>query len=104
MHPNRHIRSQQRRTLRQIRKTDAYAFFDLLKNEEGQRHYSLEQTPSRYPLSTICSLHRDILQGEQKVSGTNGTDLSIKGVHEVVVLRARGGGVWSIAERVSVFV
>ncbi len=30
MHPNRHIRSQQRRTLRQIRKTDAYAFFDLL--------------------------------------------------------------------------
>jgi hypothetical protein len=33
MHPNRHIRSQQRRTLRQIRKTDAYAFFDLLTDD-----------------------------------------------------------------------
>jgi hypothetical protein len=33
MHPSRHIRSQQRRTLRQIRKTDAYAFFDLLTDD-----------------------------------------------------------------------
>lgn len=30
MHPNRPVRSQQRRTLRQIRKTDAYTFFNLL--------------------------------------------------------------------------
>jgi hypothetical protein len=29
MHPDRHIRSQQRRTVRHIRKTDAYAVFDL---------------------------------------------------------------------------
>jgi hypothetical protein len=33
MHPNRHIRSQQRGTIRQIRKTDAYAFFDLLTDD-----------------------------------------------------------------------
>ena len=33
MHPNGHIRSQQRRAVRQIRKTDAYAFFDLLTND-----------------------------------------------------------------------
>ncbi len=33
MHPNRRVRSQQRRTLRQIRNTDAYAFFDLLTDE-----------------------------------------------------------------------
>lgn len=33
MHPNCHVRSQQRRTLRHIRKTDAYAFFDLLTDE-----------------------------------------------------------------------
>ncbi|MEO7067921.1 MAG: hypothetical protein ABI114_13485 [Rhodanobacter sp.] len=33
MHPNRHIRSQQRRALRHIRETDAYAFFDLLTDD-----------------------------------------------------------------------
>lgn len=33
MHANHHVRSQQRRTLRQIRTTDAYAFFDLLTGE-----------------------------------------------------------------------
>lgn len=33
MHPNRLVRSQQRRAWCQIRKTDAYAFFDLLKDE-----------------------------------------------------------------------
>ena len=33
MHPNRHIRSQQRRAVRHIRKTDAYAFFDLLTDD-----------------------------------------------------------------------
>jgi len=33
MHPNRHVRSQQRRTLRHIRKTDAYALFDLLTDD-----------------------------------------------------------------------
>ncbi len=33
MHPNRRVRSQQRRTLRQIRKTDACTFFDLLTDE-----------------------------------------------------------------------
>ena len=34
MHPNRHLRSRQRRTLRRhIRSTDAYAFFDLLTDD-----------------------------------------------------------------------
>lgn len=34
MHPDRHARSQQRGTLRrQIRKTDAYAVFDLLTDD-----------------------------------------------------------------------
>ena len=33
MHPNRHIRSQQRRAVRHIRKTDAYAFFNLLTDD-----------------------------------------------------------------------
>lgn len=33
MHANHHVRSQQRRTLRRIRTTDAYAFFDLLTDE-----------------------------------------------------------------------
>ncbi|MEO5560417.1 MAG: IS4 family transposase [Dokdonella sp.] len=33
MHPNRRVRSQQRRTSQQIRKTDAYAFFDLLTDD-----------------------------------------------------------------------
>ena len=33
MHPNRHIRSQQRRAVRHIRQTDAYTFFDLLTDD-----------------------------------------------------------------------
>ena len=44
MHPNRHVRSQQRRTLRQIRKTDAYAFFDLLTDDA-----TLDQVESLLP-------------------------------------------------------
>ena len=33
MHPNHHVRSQQRRSWRHIRPTDAYAFFDLLTDD-----------------------------------------------------------------------
>lgn len=44
MHPNRRVRSQQRRTLRQIGKTDAYAFFDLLTDEA-----TLDQVESLLP-------------------------------------------------------
>jgi hypothetical protein len=44
MHPNRHVRSQQRRTLRQVRTTDAYAFFDLLTDEA-----TLDQVESLLP-------------------------------------------------------
>ena len=45
MHPNRRVRSQQRRMLRQIRKTDAYAFFDLLTDDA-----TLEQVESLLPV------------------------------------------------------
>ena len=44
MHPNRRVRSQQRRTSRQIRKTDAYAFFDLLTDDA-----TLDQVESLLP-------------------------------------------------------
>ena len=44
MHANHHVRSQQRRTLRQIRTTDAYAFFDLLTDEA-----TLDQVESLLP-------------------------------------------------------
>ena len=45
MHPNRRVHSQQRRTLRHIRKTDAYAFFDLLTDDA-----TLEQVESLLPV------------------------------------------------------
>lgn len=45
MHPNRHVRSQQRRTVPQIRKTDACAFFDLLTDEA-----TLDQVESLLPV------------------------------------------------------
>lgn len=45
MHPNRHVRSQQRRTGRQIRRTDAYAFFDLLTDDA-----TLDQVESLLPI------------------------------------------------------
>ena len=45
MHPNRHVRSQQRRTVRQIRRTDAYAFFNLLTDEA-----TLDQVESLLPV------------------------------------------------------
>jgi hypothetical protein len=46
MHPNRHVRSQQRRTLRRrIRGTDAYAFFDLLTDDA-----TLDQVESLLPV------------------------------------------------------
>lgn len=44
MHPIRRVRSQQRRTLRQIRKTDAYAIFDLLTGDA-----TLDQVESLLP-------------------------------------------------------
>ncbi len=37
-------------------------------------------------------------------SDPNGTDLSVMDVHEAAVLRVRYGVVWSVVERVSVFV
>lgn len=45
MHPNRHVRSQQRRTVRQIRRTDAYAFFNLLTDDD-----TLDQVESLLPV------------------------------------------------------
>lgn len=46
MHPNRHARTQQRRTLRRhIRSTDAYAFFDFLTDEA-----TLDQVESLLPI------------------------------------------------------
>ena len=45
MHPKRHARSQQRRTARQIRRTDAYAFFNLLTDEA-----TLDQVESLLPI------------------------------------------------------
>lgn len=40
----------------------------------------------------------------KKGSGSNGADLSIMDVHKGAVLHARFGGVWSIVERVLIFV
>jgi hypothetical protein len=45
MHPKRHVRSQQRRTVRQIRRTDAHAFFNLLTDEA-----TLDQVESLLPV------------------------------------------------------
>lgn len=45
MHPNRHVHSQQRRTVRQICRTDAYAFFDLLTDDA-----TLDQVESLLPI------------------------------------------------------
>lgn len=44
MHPSRHVRSQQRRTLRQLQRTDAYAFFDFLTDDA-----TLDQVESLLP-------------------------------------------------------
>lgn len=45
MHRSRHVRSQQRHTLRQIQRTDAYAFFDLLTDDA-----TLDQVESLLPV------------------------------------------------------
>lgn len=47
MHPNRRVRSQQRRTVRQIRKTDAYSFFDPLTDDATLDHVESLLPPHR---------------------------------------------------------
>ena len=47
MHPNRRVRALQHRKLRQIRKTDAYTFFDLLTVDATLEQVELLLPPHR---------------------------------------------------------
>jgi hypothetical protein len=73
MHPNRHVRSQQRRTVPQIRRTDACAFFNLLTDEA-----TLDQVESLLPVhrerllpptETLAMFMAQTLNAEKRCQG-----------------------------------